>query len=122
MGTEYEFINVDGMKFELLSADKKKKRVFIAPNNNEQIKWLKAIKAQTKLQDLHFYAKQAEEELDILWNDSDKIWEYYWVSDGCHDKFIHRGFTCKQMYEPTRHILSRLMSQSCTNGLRAKYG
>merc|ERR1712129_537936 len=99
--SEYEFINVDGMRFELLTADKKKKRVFIAPNNVEQIKWLKAIKAQTKLQDLHFYSQQQvdDEKADVLWNDTDKIWEYYWLSDGCNDKSIHRGFTCKQMYE-----------------------
>ena len=34
--TEYEFIDASGLKFKLLTADRKKKRVFIAPNNNEQ--------------------------------------------------------------------------------------
>merc|ERR1712129_148804 len=89
--SEYEFINVDGMRFELLTADKKKKRVFIAPNKDEQSKWIDAIKAQQQ--------DNEDNEIDVIWNDTEKIWEYHWLSDGCNDKSIHRGFTCKQMYE-----------------------
>merc|ERR1711997_1051422 len=62
-----------------------------------QVKWLKAIKAQTKLQDLHFLA-DAEHD-DILWNSTDKIFEYYWESDGLTNKSVHGKFSCHEMYQ-----------------------
>lgn len=33
----------------------------------------------------------------LIWDDTKKIWEYYWTSDGINN--VHIGFSCKEMYQ-----------------------
>merc|ERR1712154_10044 len=99
----FKYIACDQTKFELIMPDKTK-RVFIAPSIENRNKWMKCIKNAHEIQEWN--ASNAEKiELPnskIIWNDTDKIWEYYWLSDGCGQRNIHRNFSCKEMFERNR--------------------
>lgn len=95
-------------KFKLVSSDKKTQRQFIAPTSKVLKQWVDRIKDASKIQELSDKKGSIHLELSedqILWNDTDKIWEYYWKSDG--RTTVHGAFTCKEMAKRNRFYFAK---------------
>lgn len=85
-------------KFKLISSNQKTKRQFIAPSTQTLNKWVDQIKHVSNIQELAHQKGSFIFELSeaqILWNSTDKIWQYYWKSDGI--KSTHGPFSCAEM-------------------------
>ena len=87
-------------QFELRAADDKtKKRVFNAPSHKDRDKWIECIKNVYENKNTSNTINIELPNSKIIWDDTNNIWEYYWLSDGCGKKNIHGPFSCKEMIQ-----------------------